>query len=112
MQARPVLGERRLNAIYEDFVWLDDDTLVASIIPEGRGEAPTAPAVPVGPKISDNSSGSKSQARTYPDLLKVCTRIACLLGVGARCASLTSHPLATRCCPSPISNTRIPHTLP
>lgn len=72
MQARPVLGERRLNTIYEDYVWLDDDTLIASVIPEGRGEAPAAPAVPVGPKISDNSSGSKSQARTYPDLLKVC----------------------------------------
>eukprot|EP00892_Ulva_mutabilis_P002989 jgi/Ulvmu1/12691/UM094_0049.1 len=70
MQARPVLGDRRLQCIYEDYVWLDDDTLVASVIPEGRGDAPAAPAVPVGPKISDNSSGSKSQARTYPDLLK------------------------------------------
>lgn len=75
MQARPVLGDRRLNATYEDFVWLDDDTLVASVIPEDRGDAPAEPAIPVGPKISDNSSGSKSQARTYPDLLKVRTRI-------------------------------------
>lgn len=78
MKARPVLGDRRLNTIYEDYVWLDDDTIVASVIPEGRGEAPAEPAVPVGPKISDNSSGSKSQARTYPDLLKVRAWTPCM----------------------------------
>jgi hypothetical protein len=28
------------------------------------------PPVPIGPKISDNSSGRTSKARTYPDLLQ------------------------------------------
>lgn len=71
--ARPVLGDLRLNSILHDFVWLDDDTIVASVIPSNRSVAPETPSVPVGPKISDNSTGKKSQARTYPDLIKACT---------------------------------------
>ena len=70
--ARPILGDLRLNSILNDYDWLDDDTIVAAVIPSTRGEPPEAPAVPLGPKVSDNSSGKKSQARTYPDLLKVC----------------------------------------
>lgn len=71
--ARTVLGDLRLNSVLHDYVWLDDDTIVASVLPSSRGAAPTAPSVPVGPKISDNSTGKKSQARTYPDLLKART---------------------------------------
>lgn len=71
--ARPVLGDLRLNSVLEDYVWLDDDAIVASVIPSSRGAAPEASGVPVGPKISDNSTGKKSQARTYPDLLKART---------------------------------------
>ena len=60
-----------LNTIFEDYVWLDCNTIIASKIPEGRGPMPATPSTPMGPKISDNSSGAVSQARTYPDLLKV-----------------------------------------
>jgi hypothetical protein len=73
--ARPILGDLRLNSILHDYDWLDDDTIVAAVIPSGRGAEPVAPTVPGGPKISDNSSGKKSQARTYPDLLKVCASL-------------------------------------
>ena len=50
--------------------WVDDETIVACVIPPGTGEPPAKPRAPLGPKIEDNSSGKKSQARTYPDLLK------------------------------------------
>eukprot|EP00775_Hariotina_reticulata_P003220 gene3220-3497_t len=49
---------------------VDDNTLVAAVIPEGVGEPPGRPPVPSGPKIQDNSSGKKSQNRTWTDLLK------------------------------------------
>ena len=50
--------------------WVDDETIVACVLPPGVGEPPPRPRAPLGPKIEDNSSGRKSQARTYPDLLK------------------------------------------
>lgn len=50
--------------------WIDEDTIVAAIVPPGLGPAPRRPVTPLGPKIEDNSSGRKSQARTYPDLLQ------------------------------------------
>jgi hypothetical protein len=71
--ARPLLGDLRLNSILGDYEWLDDNSIVAYVIPRGRGAPPDTPSVPVGPKISDNSTGKKSQARTYPDLLKART---------------------------------------
>lgn len=70
MVARPVPGCARLNVIFEDYTWLDADVLVAATVPEGRGPRPEPPAAPVGPKISDNSTGKTSKARTYPDLLQ------------------------------------------
>ena len=50
--------------------WVDDETIVACVLPPGVGDPPPRPRAPLGPKIEDNSSGKKSQARTYPDLLK------------------------------------------
>jgi hypothetical protein len=70
MRATPAPAAAALNSIFEDFEWLDDDTLVAAVVPDGRGERPKPPAVPVGPKVSDNADGRTSKARTYPDLLK------------------------------------------
>lgn len=67
--ARPLL-EQRLNSTFEDYDWVDADTIVAAVIPPGLGPAPRKPITPLGPKIEDNSSGRKSQARTYPDLLQ------------------------------------------
>ena len=52
------------------YTWVDNDTIIASVVPEGRGPAPERPLAPIGPQIQDNSDGRTSQARTYPDLLK------------------------------------------
>jgi dipeptidyl aminopeptidase/acylaminoacyl peptidase len=68
-QARRLL-EHRLNSTFEDYDWIDEDTIVAAIVPPGLGSPPRKPITPLGPKIEDNSDGRKSQARTYPDLLQ------------------------------------------
>ena len=52
------------------YSWIDSDTIVANVIPEGRGAPPVRPLAPIGPRIEDNSQGKLSQARTYQDLLK------------------------------------------
>lgn len=52
------------------YTWVDNDVIVANVIPEGRGPPPDRPLAPIGPKIQDNSYGVKAQARTYQDLLK------------------------------------------
>ncbi|CAG9466348.1 unnamed protein product [Pedinophyceae sp. YPF-701] len=67
-EARKVLGD--MNVIFDDYVWLDEDNVLACTIPKGRGPAPTKPEVPTGPKIQTSSGGGKAQARTYADLLK------------------------------------------
>lgn len=48
---------------------MDSDTIIAALIPEDHPTLPVKPATVGGPKVEDNSSGKKSQARTYPDLL-------------------------------------------
>ncbi|KAF6251540.1 hypothetical protein COO60DRAFT_1704752 [Scenedesmus sp. NREL 46B-D3] len=69
-KARPLLGPRRLNTVFHSYTWIDDNTLVAATVPAGCGEAPRRPPVPAGPRIQDNSSGKKSQNRTWTDLLR------------------------------------------
>ncbi|MEM7263647.1 MAG: prolyl oligopeptidase family serine peptidase [Planctomycetota bacterium] len=60
----------KLNTIFGTMSWLPDGTsLLVRGVPEGRGEAPTPPRVPIGPTVQD-SSGNKSPLRTYQDLLK------------------------------------------
>jgi dipeptidyl aminopeptidase/acylaminoacyl peptidase len=50
--------------------WLSDsETLIAALVPEGRGAEPAKPRVPTGPVIEENI-GRKAPARTYQDLLK------------------------------------------
>lgn len=109
----PLIGSRRLNSIFHDYSWLDDQHIIAAVIPEGRGDPPGRPKVsrpslascvlkhmspylrnngnwhcrvhlecgchadptislqvPAGPKIQENMAGSKSQVRTFPDLLQ------------------------------------------
>jgi dipeptidyl aminopeptidase/acylaminoacyl peptidase len=68
-RARQLL-QRPLNTVFEDYTWIDDDTIVAAVLPPDHGPRPERPIVPFGPKIEDNSSGKKAQARTYPDLLQ------------------------------------------
>lgn len=45
------------------YIWVDDDTIGALVIPEGRGAAPEKLPIPIGPNIQDNSSGKTSQVR-------------------------------------------------
>ncbi|XP_074368396.1 putative glutamyl endopeptidase, chloroplastic [Apium graveolens] len=59
-----------LNAIFDNFVWVDDTTLLVCTIPSSRGNPPKKPFVPFGPKIQANEQRSVVQVRTYQDLLK------------------------------------------
>jgi len=45
------------------------NTLLATLVPDGRGEPPTAPRAPSGPVIQQNL-GRQAPARTYQDLLE------------------------------------------
>lgn len=69
-KARPLLGARRLNTVFDSYTWLDDNTIVAVVVPESASAPPSKPPVPLGPKVQDNTSGKRSQNRTYTDLLK------------------------------------------
>ncbi|PNW80332.1 hypothetical protein CHLRE_07g313122v5 [Chlamydomonas reinhardtii] len=64
------LGYRALNTVFDDYAWLDDDTLVAAVLPAGLSPPPAKPPLPPGPKVQDNTAGKKIQNRTWPDLLK------------------------------------------
>ncbi|KAG2450262.1 hypothetical protein HYH02_004773 [Chlamydomonas schloesseri] len=59
-----------LNTVFDDYAWLDDDTLVAAVLPAGLQPPPARPPLPPGPKVQDNTAGKKVQNRTWPDLLK------------------------------------------
>jgi len=50
-------------------LWLDDRTLVCTLVPAGQDPEPAANPVPRGPVIQQNS-GQSAPARTYQDLLK------------------------------------------
>eukprot|EP00955_Chlamydomonas_euryale_P013595 146334-Chlamydomonas_euryale.AAC.2 len=54
-----------LNTVFESYTWLDDTSLVASVLPDGvsAASAPQRPGLPFGPKVQDNSTGRKSQVR-------------------------------------------------
>jgi len=59
----------RVNALGDGFLWMPDNRhLLVSMIPEGRGPAPQAPAVPVGPVVQE-TSGKFAPVWTYQDLL-------------------------------------------
>jgi len=69
-RARRLL-DQSVNAAYGNpFSWLSDSrTLIVKTVPEGRGPAPPAPDVPVGPVVQE-TAGAAAPARTYQDLLK------------------------------------------
>eukprot|EP00252_Welwitschia_mirabilis_P024577 TRINITY_DN733_c0_g1_i1.p1 TRINITY_DN733_c0_g1~~TRINITY_DN733_c0_g1_i1.p1 ORF type:complete len:965 (+),score=194.65 TRINITY_DN733_c0_g1_i1:103-2997(+) len=71
-EARPLFGKSNiyLNTIFDDFVWIDESTLVVCTIPSSRGEPPQRPLVPSGPKIQTNEQKTVVQVRTYKDLLE------------------------------------------
>ncbi|KAI8522601.1 hypothetical protein RHMOL_Rhmol13G0008700 [Rhododendron molle] len=59
-----------LNAVFDNFVWVDNSTLLVCTIPLSRGDPPKKPLVPSGPKIQSNEQKNVVQARTFQDLLK------------------------------------------
>ncbi|CAN6469077.1 unnamed protein product [Victoria cruziana] len=71
-RARPIFQspDVYLNAIFDNYVWVDNSTLLVCTIPISRGEPPRKPLVPSGPKIQSNEQKNVVQVRTYQDLLK------------------------------------------
>lgn len=65
------LGSVLLNDVLGSaFNWLNDNsTLLARVIPPGRGPAPIPPAVPAGPVVEETTAGKLAQVRTFQDLL-------------------------------------------
>ncbi|KAL8054678.1 hypothetical protein ABFX02_04G007800 [Erythranthe guttata] len=59
-----------LNAVFENFVWVNNSTLLVCTIPLSRGDPPKKTLVPSGPKIQSNEQKEIIQSRTYQDLLK------------------------------------------
>jgi dipeptidyl aminopeptidase/acylaminoacyl peptidase len=70
-RAKLLSGTDRLNAAMGDPCdWLEDNaTLVCELVPAGRGPAPSAPTVPMGPNIQENY-GKAAPAATFEDMLK------------------------------------------
>ncbi|KAL0371544.1 UNVERIFIED_CONTAM: putative glutamyl endopeptidase, chloroplastic [Sesamum angustifolium] len=71
-KARPLFeaAEIFLNAVFDNFVWVNNSTLLVCTIPLSRGGPPKKPLVPSGPKIQSNEQKDIIQTRTYQDLLK------------------------------------------
>ncbi|XP_058738358.1 probable glutamyl endopeptidase, chloroplastic [Vicia villosa] len=59
-----------LNAVFENYVWVDNSTLLVCTIPSTRGAPPKKPLVPGGPKIQSNETKNVIRVRTYKHLLK------------------------------------------
>jgi len=70
-RAKVVSGTDRLNATTGDPCdWLRDNaTLVCTLVPAGRGPAPSTPGVPMGPNIIE-TKGRAAPAATYEDMIK------------------------------------------
>ncbi len=64
------LAATGLHSVLGDgFVWMPDGaTVLATLIPEGRGPAPVRPAVAEGPEVVE-ARGERTPLRTYQDLL-------------------------------------------
>lgn len=71
-KAQPLFqsAEFYLNAVFDNYVWVDNSTLLVCTIPASRGSPPKKPLVPPGPKIQSNEQKNIVQLRTYQDLLK------------------------------------------
>ena len=66
------LIDAAVNDVYwgSPLAWLSDSrTLLVRTVLDGRGDAPTEPAEPVGPVVQENT-GTAAPARTYQDLLE------------------------------------------
>ncbi|KAI4324116.1 hypothetical protein L6164_023679 [Bauhinia variegata] len=70
-KARPLFQSNvYLNAVFDDFVWINNSELLVCTIPLSRGAPPKKPLVPYGPKIQSNEEKNIIQVRTFQDLLK------------------------------------------
>lgn len=71
-KARPLFQspDIYLNAIFDNYAWVDNSTLLVCTIPLSRGAPPKKPLVPSGPKIQSNEQQNVIQVRTFQDLLK------------------------------------------
>ncbi|KAG8653264.1 hypothetical protein MANES_05G003600v8 [Manihot esculenta] len=71
-KARPLFQSQDvyLNAVFDNFVWVDNSSLLVCTIPSSRGDPPKKPLVPSGPKIQSNETKNVVQVRTFQDLLK------------------------------------------
>lgn len=71
-KARPLFHSQDiyLNAVFDNFVWVNDSTLLVCTIPLSRKDPPKKPLVPFGPKIQSNEQENIIQVRTFQDLLK------------------------------------------
>ncbi|CAM8975783.1 unnamed protein product [Rhodiola kirilowii] len=71
-KARPLFPSSNvyLNAIFDNYIWIDNSTILVCTIPASRGDPPKKPLVPSGPKIQSNEQRSIIQVRTFQDLLK------------------------------------------
>jgi dipeptidyl aminopeptidase/acylaminoacyl peptidase len=67
--AKKLIDKPVNGAFYSSYTWVSDGSLVVSLVPDERGEAPSKDAVPKGPLVQENM-GRKRPARTNPDLLK------------------------------------------
>ncbi|XP_073139755.1 probable glutamyl endopeptidase, chloroplastic isoform X2 [Henckelia pumila] len=59
-----------LNSVFDNFVWINNSTLLVCTIPLSRGDPPKKPLTPPGPKVQSNEQKNIIQSRTYQDLLK------------------------------------------
>lgn len=59
-----------LNAVFDNYVWVNNSSLLVCTIPSSRGALPKKPLVPAGPKIQSNEEKNIVQVRTFQDLLK------------------------------------------
>jgi dipeptidyl aminopeptidase/acylaminoacyl peptidase len=68
-QAKP-LTLAVINAVLGGIDWAPDSRrIIVSLVPDGRGPAPVAPRVPIGPEVQV-SGGREAKTATYQDLLK------------------------------------------
>ncbi len=68
--AKALLTGPVVNAVTSGFAWMPDGhRLIVPLIPDGRGQAPQAPRVPIGPNVQQ-TSGKAAKVATYEDLLK------------------------------------------
>ncbi|XP_078438611.1 prolyl oligopeptidase family protein [Wolffia australiana] len=71
-KARPLFQSPNiyLNTIFDNYVWVDNSTLLVCTITNSLGKPPKKPLVPSGPKIQSNEGQNIIQLRTFQDLLK------------------------------------------